>query len=311
MTARLYTLGLAALLATTAGCDLVYNLERPPDAPLVDAPLPYDRCGPFLYDEPLRYALIANPNVDELGAKSWSWSAARAACLQRGMDLAVFNDEHELGSAADDAIWPYWMGASRSGTAWRTVDECPSMMPAGGVADSCGIVRGPNAIAETACSGEMPKIEPDDPAVVMAALCETPRPESGSCLGNDPAKTTYVLSPTVLTFAAARTFCSDRGGHPVVFETHAEWLAIGRRVEEEWHRRFWVGSTFDGTTWKTDNKCPAHYAWASGAPSAPHADDCMGSVMLEVTDGDGSHMIVTGVDRMACSTAEMFALCEI
>lgn len=311
---RLYTTGLAALLLAITGCDIVFSLDRPPDAPLDDGQLPYDRCGPFLYDEPLRYAVIANPSTADTGFKAWSWTSARTACLQRGMDLAVFNDEHELGSVGEDISWPYWMGASRTGTTWSAVDECPAMMPTASAADSCGIVRGPNTISSTACSGDIPNAKPEDAPVVLAALCETPRPEDGPCLGNDPAKTEYVMSPGAMSFADARTFCAERGGRPVVFETHAEWLAVANKVNAELHERFWVGSTFDGTTWQTENKCPAHYAWASGQPSeAPRANDCMGSMVLEVPDGDGGplHSTINGVDRMDCSATEMHALCEI
>jgi hypothetical protein len=309
---RLYTIGFASLLVAATGCDIVFSLERPPDALLADAALPYDRCGPFLYDEPLRYSLIGNPTNNETEIRPWSWSDARAACLQRGMDLAVFNDEHELGSVVADAQWPYWMGVSRSGSTWSSVDQCPAMMPVGGAADSCGIVRGPVTIDETSCSGIMPATTPDDPPVVLAALCETPRPEDGPCLGNDPAKTRYEMSPSAMSFAAARTFCSERGGRPVVFETHEEWSAVGKRIDEELHERFWIGSTFDGTTWKTENKCPAHYVWSGGAPSdVPRANDCMGSVMLEVSDDDGPRTVLSGVNRMECSAPEMHALCEI
>ena len=304
----LYTTGLTALLLAT-GCDLVFSLDRPPDAPLDDGPIPSDRCGPFLYDEPLRYTLISNPTTE---LAPWSWSEARTACRQRGMDLAVFNDAHELGSIVDDSMWPFWMGASRTGSTWSAVDECPALMPTGGVADSCGIVPGPNTISDTPCSGHVPNAKPQDPPVVVAAMCETPRPENDSCLGNDPAKTTYVMSPSAMTFAAARSFCADRGGHPVVFETHAEWLAVGKRIDDDLHERFWLGSTFDGTTWKSENACPAQYTWATGQPSeAPRADDCMGSVMLDVSDDDGAHSVLTGVDRMECAAAEMHALCEI
>jgi hypothetical protein len=312
VTSRLYTLGLCTLLVAATGCDLVFSLDRPPDASTDDGAVPYDRCGPFLYDEPLRYTQIANPNADETGVRPWSWSDARTACRQRGMDLAVFNDAHELGSAVDDAIWPYWMGASRTSSTWSAVDECPAMMPVGGTVDSCGIVRGPNAIGETACTGAMVNPKPEEAPVVLGALCETPRPEKGPCLGNDPAKTTYTMSPTAMSFSAARTFCSERGGRPVVFETHAEWTFVGRLIDSELRERVWIGSTFDGTVWTSENSCPAHFAWAGGSPSvAPRANDCLGSVMLEVFEDEGPRTVLTGVDRMECSTAEMHALCEI
>lgn len=312
MTTRLTTIGLATVLATT-GCDLVYDLERPPDAGLVDGDVPYDRCGPFLYGEPLRYAFLANPNVDELGARPWAWSEARTACLQRGMDLAVFNDAHELGAVAEDPAWPYWMGASRTRSTWSAVDECPAMMPAGPGADACGIVTAPNTVGETTCTGSRPDPDPDQPQVVAGALCETPRPEDGPCLGNDPARTEYVMSPEALAFAAARTFCADRGGRPVVFETRAEWLAVARLVNDELHQRFWIGSTFDGVTWKTENRCPAHYSWATGGPSeSPIVNDCMGGVLLEVPVEDGApRTVLTGVDRADCMSANIHALCEI
>ncbi len=318
MTLRLYTTGIAALLLAATGCDLVYSLDRP-DAPPADGPLadeqrPYDRCGPFLYDEPLRYAFLTNPHVQDESAALWSWSEARTACRQRGMDLAVFNDAHELGAVTGDASWPYWMGASRSSSTWTTVDECPAMMPTGANADSCGIVAGPNTITATSCTGALADPDPEQPPVVVGALCETPRPDAGPCTGNDPATTEYAMSPSAMTFAQARAFCADRGGRPVVFETNAEWLEVSKRVNDELRTRFWVGSTFDGTTWKTESQCPGHYPWASGGPSAtPLAEDCMGSVMIDVPDGDGGelHSWTVGVDRLACSTAQMHALCEI
>ncbi|MFN0253123.1 MAG: C-type lectin domain-containing protein [Kofleriaceae bacterium] len=308
---RVYTLGLVLLLVAT-GCDLAFDLNRPPDAPPVDGTFPYDRCGPFLYDEPLRYTKLVNPTADETGVRPWSWSDARTACRQRGMDLAVFNDEHELGRVIDDVIWPYWIGASHTGSTWSTVDECPALVPVGGAADSCGIVRGPNTIADTACTGAMPNAKPEEPPVVLGALCETPRPDDGPCLGNDPARTTYSMSPNAMTFAAARTFCNERGARPVVFETHAEWDFVGRLIDTELRERVWIGSTFDGTMWNSENSCPAHYSWAGGAPSeAPRASDCMGSVMLEIHDDDGPRIVLTGMDRMDCATDEMHALCEI
>lgn len=300
---------LPMMLIAAAGCDLAFDLERPP---LPDGLLAYERCGPFLYDEPLRYTTITNPNGGELGPAPWSWNDARTACLQRGMDLAVFNDEHELGTS-DATLWPYWIGLSRTGSAWTTVDECPAMMPAGGDANGCGVVSGPNSISETTCTGAMTNATPEEPQVVLGALCETPRPEADGCLGNSPATTDYVMSPTALAYSAARDFCRQQGGHPVVFETHAEWLAVAARVRDDLHQKFWVGSTFDGTRWKNDNACPADFVWAAGAPSrTPVANDCMGSVVLELPDEEsGPVMTLTGVDPIACSAPELFALCEV
>ena len=109
----------AVLLTALAGCDAVFGLEREPPPELAG----YDRCGAFLYDEPLRYATVQNPNIE----LPWSWDDARIACQLRGMDLAVMNDTHELGRGAEDAPWPYWIGQRTIGGADQTVDGCPAL----------------------------------------------------------------------------------------------------------------------------------------------------------------------------------------
>jgi len=53
----------------SGGCDSVFGLEAHATADAGPDRPAYDRCGPFLYDDPLRYAVIANPN---LGLAPWS-----------------------------------------------------------------------------------------------------------------------------------------------------------------------------------------------------------------------------------------------
>src|SRR3954470_21425726 len=120
--------GLMVLALATTGCDVVFDLERDPPKKFES----YDRCGAFLYDEPLRYASVANPKtaLDIDGnpvIAPWSWDDARTACKLRGMDLAVFNDANELGIGEEDAVWPYWIGQRTVGASEETVDGCPAI----------------------------------------------------------------------------------------------------------------------------------------------------------------------------------------
>ncbi len=310
--------GLVVVAAVAlGGCDRAFGLderEPGPDA-APDAP-PYARCGTFLYDEPLRYATINNPRVapDGVTPEAWSWDEARTMCLQRGMDLAVFNDEHELGMANESPAWPFWIGAKLDNATWSNVDECPALEPAvpPAMANGCGVVTGPVELGATACTGQLAPAS--EPVVVAAALCETPRPTTASCLGNDPLGTRYVRSIQPLDYASARAFCGDVNGELVVFETHAEWKRVSKLTNEQFKARFWVGSTFDGRAWNAITSCPATYSWKDGTPGTPIAGSCLSSTLRIDGDDNPEHQGIwlDGVTPTACDrTDELFAVCEI
>lgn len=307
---------LVVAVLATGGCDAVLGLDSRDPAPDAspDAP-PYTRCGTFLYDEPLRYAMVNNPRVaaDEVTLLPWSWEDARTACRQRGMDLAVFNDEHELGMAPEAPTWPFWVGEKLENRAWTSVDECPALEPATPpqMTSGCGVVAGPITLGAEACDGQLAPLA--EPAVVTSALCETVRPTSASCLGNNPLGTRYVRSIRPLDYQGALAFCENVKGHVVVFETQAEWLRVAKLTNEEIQARFWVGSTFDGTVWNTVTSCPATYSWKDGTPGTPVAGSCLSST-LRVFGADEEHagIWLDGVTPTACErTDELFAVCEI
>ena len=295
------------------GCNDLFGVDHEPrgtawpDAPPADGAEPYSACGAFLDDEPLRYATVANPNVtvDDDGnatPAAWSWADARAACRLRGMDLAVFNDAHELGRVEVPA-WPYWVGEALDAGAWSTVDGCPALAPAAsGMTDGCAYVRGPLDITAARCDGVLPA--GGEASVVLAALCETPRPTSETCLGNDPMTTRYVVSPEAMSYADAKELCGREGGKPVVVETHAELLRIAQMAD----RRVWIGSTFRDGTWATETGCPGTYAWSAGVPTDPTEGSCLSTTVI----GDEQGITrTTGMDTTACGADEVFALCEV
>jgi hypothetical protein len=309
---------LFALVATT-GCDVIWGLERDPPPEFVN----YDRCGAFLFDEPLRYASIRNPNVEldgdgnPIGIKPWSWEDARTTCQLRGMDLAVFNDQAELGMGAEDAMWPYWIGQRTIGTVEETVDGCPSITSPSALrfvaadATACGVVASPNEIAGASCDGQLPP--PMEPDVVLGALCETPRPDSIACLGQNPLAVDYFLSDSALPYDRARGFCESKGAHLVVVETHAEWLHLSRMTKTEWQKPFWLGSRLDGTTWKTENGCFGTYSWTGGTPGTPASGSCVAAKVRVVDEPEEglSGTVLDGVEPTACADQQSFALCEI
>lgn len=307
---------IAALLALT-GCDQVFGLDgRIPAPDAAPDAAPYTRCGTFLYDEPLRYANIANPRVaaDQVTPLPWSWDEARTSCLQRGMDLAVFNDEHELGMAPEAPAWPFWVGERLVDASWESVDECPALEPAAPPAmeNGCGVVNGPVTLGASDCSGQLPPLS--EPPVVSSALCETPRPTSADCLGNDPLGTRYVRSIQPLDHAGATAFCNNVNGQLVVFETHDEWKRVSKLTNEELKARFWVGSTFDGTEWKAITNCPATYSWQNGTPGAPVAGSCLSTTLRVFGAENPEHQGIwlDGLAPTACDrTDELFAVCEI
>ncbi|MBA3460446.1 MAG: C-type lectin domain-containing protein [Deltaproteobacteria bacterium] len=298
----------------SSGCDVIYGLERDPPPEFEN----YDRCGSFLFDEPLRYASIGNPNVvvdgdgNPIGLMPWSWDDARTQCQQRGMDLAVFNDQRELGMGAEDAAWPYWIGQRTIGTVAETVDGCPALTaPSSLHAIACGMVTTANEIGGASCDGQLPPMM--EPNVVIGALCETPRPDSIACLGQNPAAVEYFLSDSTLTYDRAKAFCASNDAHLVVVETHEEWLHLSKRTKTEWEKPFWLGSRFDGTTWKTENDCFGTYSWTGGTPGTPANGSCVASKVRVVDDPEEglSGTVLDGVEPTACSEPQSFALCEI
>jgi hypothetical protein len=287
-------LGMVVMVAAS-GCDFAFPLEAPP-AP--DADLAFDRCSAGFAPDGLRYAMEDNPTAD-----AYSWSTARSLCLVRGMDLAVFNDIHELGTI-DAESWPIWIGETVTASANTTVDGCPALgVTAGSIpkasGDMCVAVMGPLALGATTCDGSTPLGD----GTVQHALCETPRPTTRSCL-RDPSLATYTISPTPMTFADARTFCLDHQAHVAVIDSGTEWRQVGALATQN---RVWLGSTFDGTTWNTDTGCPAVYSWTSNRP------DLTGGTCLATSlrvDGESQLSIIDGMSATACTESAVYALCE-
>lgn len=302
-----------------AGCDLVFDFERDPPPEFEN----YDRCGAFLYDEPLRYAAIANPTggVDASGnplpVLPWSWEDARFACQLRGMDLAVFNDLHELGMAPEAAAWPYWIGQQGTGTATQTVDGCPAIDTPAALrlvaadASACGVVAGPLEVTGASCDGVLPAGM--EPAVVPGALCETPRPDHLDCLGRDPTTVTYVMSDDAMAYDAATSFCAARSGHLVVFETHDEWRYLSKQTHDRWERPFWVGAQLDGTQWTAVNGCYGTYSWTGGTPGKPSSGSCVTARtrIVDEAEPELSGTVLDGVEPTPCGDEKYYALCEL
>lgn len=301
---------IVALSLLASGCDLIWGLEREPPPKFAN----YDRCGAYLYDEPLRYASVLNPTG---GAAPWSWDDARIGCEYRGMDLAVFNDLHELGMAEVPPAWPYWIGQRMIGSSNETVDGCPAVatpVAARYVAadvTACGVVGGPLEIDGVSCDGALPADM--EPNVVTNALCETPRPDSIDCLGRDPLDETYVLSDTPMTFAAAKSFCESKGAHLLVVETHAEWLYVAKQTKESWEKPFWLGSQLEGTRWQTVTGCSGTYSWTNGDPGTPKPGSCVAAKLrlVDESETDLAGLVVDGVEATDCGDDQSFALCEI
>lgn len=299
----------AAAACALAGCDSVFGLEREPPPELAG----YDRCGAFLYDDPMRYASVTNPNAE----LPWSWDDARTACQLRGMDLAVFNDMHELGRGTEDAIWPYWIGQRTVGSTEETVDGCPAITAP--VAQrfvahdtlACGVVAGATEIDGASCDGRLPATM--EPNIVTSALCETPRPDAIECLGQDPTRTIYQLSEGPMSFGDAKSYCRQRDAHLVVVETYAEWLFLSQRTKAEWKVPFWIGAQLEGTQWRSVNGCFGTYSWTGGTPGTPDAGSCVAAKLRVADEGEpeSSGTVLEGVEPTACGDPQSYALCEI
>jgi len=310
------SLWLAVLsLGAATGCDVVWGLVREPPPAVAN----YDRCGAFLYDEPLRYATVMNPTggVDALGnpLAPWSWDEARTACEYRGMDLVVFNDLHELGMAPEEAAWPYWIGQQMVGTATETVDGCPAVATPTSArfvaADvtACGVVSGPLEVDGASCDGALPA--GTEPSVVLGALCETPRPDTVACVGGDPAFETYVMSDAPMTYDGARAFCSTKHGHLLVVETQAEWTLLSTQTHDSWERPFWLGSQLNATRWETVIGCPGTYSWTGNTPGTPPSGSCVATKIRPADDTGPAGMVLDGVAATPCDDAQSYALCEL
>lgn len=294
-----------AILAVIAlgGCDRVFELEALPvlpDAP--DAIVTYDRCAPIAHDG-LRYAAISG---------ALSWDDARAACMRRGMDLAVVNDATELGSLEVEAR-PVWLGAAFDGTAWRSTDGCPAfqMTTQTPGATQCGYAgEDPAMILGGSCDGVL-----DAERTVNTALCETPRAAHGNCGLVAPEDETYELSEEAMSYAMARTYCAERGGHLLVIDTHAELTFFAKLASDRALPRVWIGATFDLRTWKSDTTCPGLYSWTTSAPKLGTSTDCVATTMVtpEVPDEDQAEprARLEGMTPVRCNAEDIRALCEL
>ncbi len=296
---------LALSLLAASGCNVVFDFERDPPPELED----YDRCGAFLYDEPLRYAPVTGPGG------VWSWQDARTACKLRGMDLAVFNDVHELGRAETPDAWPYWIGQQMIGDTSETVDGCPAVTTpvsaryVAADATACGVVGAPLEVDGVSCDGALPVgMEPN---VVTSALCETPRPDSIACLGQSPLEETYILSDRAMTYADAKAFCAAKDAHLVVVETHEEWLYLAKQTEESWKKPFWLGSQLEQGAWETVTGCPGTYSWTGNTPGAPQEGSCVAAKLRAQPEPAPSGMVIDGVEATDCADDASFALCEL
>jgi hypothetical protein len=270
------------LLIASTGCDRVFYAQT---QPLPDAVGAVDRCAPIAPD-PLRYTAIPNPGT---------WDAARAACAQRGMDLAVINDEHELADA-DIEIRPYWIGQAVMSGGWNTIDGCPAYAPPPAfAANQCGVIGDdPAASVGTGCDGSMP---------VVAALCETPRPTSAACTPAHPGAETYVTSPSTLSFADAQAYCSGQHAHLAVIDSFAELTHISQLASEGSFQTFWIGSQFADNAWTTETGCPGLYSWTNFGPTISDATACASGTMVDGSFG--------GTTASSCGTDQFIALCEL
>ncbi len=295
-------------LVILSACETVFPLEAPAavDAGLDAAEPAFDHCSPSSID-PLRYAVITNPNIivrpegETMG--TWSWSEARSECQLRGMDLAVFNDGHELGRSEASFGWPYWIGELTGGTGWTAVDGCTpfttaAMHTTGG--PMCAVVTDSLELGAFDCSGVT--------EVVKAALCETPSPATAACVARDPALATYTASETPMTFADARTFCKGLNAHVVVTDSFEKWKRLSNLTHERHLSRVWVGSTFDGTTWVTETGCPAVYSWTETRPDLGSGATCAATSLR--LDSDTQELTVEGLAVTGCTDGAVYALCE-
>jgi hypothetical protein len=287
---------IALLLVACAGCDQVLGISEVPPTPGPGGT--YDRCATPAAPDPLRYKFIP----DSFAASS-SWEDYRTACLIRGMDLAVIADPREANQNAD-ALWAYWIGARKDAGVWETVDGCPAaaFLPAEGPT-GCGAVFGPLDAAATSCDGVLPPVPPDEePSRVLGALCETPRPLTAECLPHDPMLETYVVSSELMTYSAAKRFCTDQGLHLIVLSS-ADEMPLLELVNAD----AWLGATFDGKTWRTETGCPGLYSWTDVGPVIDTDIACATSSFSAPNPGVAPTM--QGIATAHCAE-QHYAICE-
>ena len=270
----LETMRRALLLVALAGCDEVFAIST---QDLPDAGAAYDRCAPAQPD-PLRYAAIT---------AAATWRDARAMCRLRGMDLAVLNDAHEL-AGVDIEIRPFWVGEQHDGDGWTTVDGCPAATELATTGTQCGAVSDdPDAVSGTAC---------DVPLGAM--LCETPRPDSATCVATGPSR--FATSPSPLTFAEAQAYCTAQHAHLAVIDTQAELLQVSQLGLTA---SAWLGAKLADGAWTTETGCPGVYSWTNGAPAPGGATACASVTVIDLQ--------VEGMTAASCEADKFMALCEL
>lgn len=288
------------MIAAT-GCDRAFGIEDVPPPPDVPPQIAnYDRCSP-IPDDPLRYATVSAPVVG-----AWSWDDARTACMRRGMDLAVMNDEHEL-SMSQTEVWPYWVGAAFDGNAWSSVDGCPaySRTQVTGATAQCGFAGDSSGtIIGAPCNGALAD------APVDTALCESPRPSTGACGFRKPADEQYVLSDEAFTYANARQYCQKLGGHLLVIDSVDELHFVSQLAHDQAYPRLWIGATFDHRTWQSDTSCPGLYSWTDGTPTFGTSTDCLATTMAADPE-EPTIQRMTGMRPARCTEDGVRALCEL
>jgi hypothetical protein len=262
------------------GCRTVLGIETPEEPP------PFDRCSAGRSDPQHRTAV-------NLGENERTWDGARAACRRYGFDLAVFHDEHDIGSAPVEG-WPFWFGAFEDEVGvWRTIDDCPGIEVAPGPdpAPRCAAVIDALTTLATSCS---------DPSIAQA-LCEIP-PTTEKCAAAVGVGT-YTTLPA-LTFSLARDSCERAGRHLVVVDDSTELIALADLVREgAITDRFWIGATLTDDVWKTVTGCPAVFSWANGAPEpAPAETSCLSG---ELVDGELIGMAITPCTEQRITVCEL------
>jgi hypothetical protein len=286
------------VVVVAGGCDFTFGI----DGLGSDGSQGYDRCAPGGYDDPLRYKEIA---------QIMSWDDARRACQLQGMDLAVFDDDHEMGRSPAEQ-WPYWIGVREDdATAWQTIDGCPPVaMPAPAAAVQCAAMFDALDPRGTSCDGVLVPPTENDPSAVQGVLCETPRPRTADCLPRDPATETYVVSPSAMSYATARAYCADRGQHLLEVSSQAELAVVSALVAGGTATTsFWIGATFDGTTWTAESACPVEYSWTDAGPmfAGDPLPNCAASVIA--ADPDSGAPALQGMAVARCDDTR-HAICE-
>ena len=293
-----------ATILGVAGCEVVFPLVAPDSLIVPMDAAPYDPCG-AAYDDPgVRYAVISSPNP----ALPWPWADARAECRSRGMDLTVYNDDHEAGQVDGADGWPYWIGETVDPNGWTSIDGCKPFFgdnARSSPTQQCGATTAALEITATTCDGASLLASG---AIVTAALCETPRPVASNCLPRDPALSTYTVSPGPMTFQEARTFCSALDAHVAVIDSLAELRVVSNLTLDGALPRLWLGTTFEGAAWATETRCPAVFSWTNNRPDFTGGGTCAATVV--VPDPESGKVKLDGFAVTSCNDGAVYALCE-